>query len=359
MTQLSIQTLAMYIGGTIDTADQARLEDSIHGVNKIEDAGEGEVTFLANAKYARFAETTHAACIIVDHDFQPPTGLRSVLIRVAQPQQAFLKLVQYFEARYRTSIQTTSGFRHPTAVVADSARVDATASIGAHVIVSNGCSIGAGAALHSGVVLYDNVSIGEGSVLHANVVCYDGTRIGARCLIHAGTVLGADGFGFAERTDGSFEKIPQIGTVVIEDDVEIGANCTIDRAALGSTVIEQGVKLDNLIHIAHNAVLGEHTAIAAQTGVSGSTRIGKRNRIAGQVGFVGHISTSDNVVVLAQSGVSKSLDNKGVYFGSPAKSHADALKQEAALRQLPQLLKEFRALKTELENLKAQQQSSS
>ncbi len=188
------------------------------------------------------------------------------------------------------------------------------------------------------VFIGENVTIGEDCVINPSVVIYDGTVIGDRVVIGAGTVVGYDGFGFAPMGDGTFMKVPQIGNVIIEDDVEIGANCTIDRATISHTIIRKGVKLDNLIHIAHNVEIGENTVIAAQTGISGSTKIGKHNMIAGQVGMIGHIETAENVVVIAQSGVSKSITKSGTYFGSPAKEHRTALKIEGAIRSLPELL---------------------
>jgi UDP-3-O-[3-hydroxymyristoyl] glucosamine N-acyltransferase len=274
----------------------------------------------------------------VRRDNVPQEAHQTTLLYVDDPQAAFLRAVQYFYPQNIFSQFASQGLRHPSAVIAESAQIDASARIGANVVVGEHCTIGAN------------------TCLYANVVCYDRTEIGAHCIIHAGTVLGSDGFGFVEKSDGSFEKIPHVGNVVIGDHVEIGANCTIDRAALGSTRIESGVKLDNLIHVAHNVVIGENTAIAAQTGVSGSTRLGKRNRVAGQVGFVGHITTADDITIFAQSGVSKPLRRKGTYFGTPAKPHYKAAREEVATRQLVEALQEIRALRAEI-NLLQQQKS--
>jgi UDP-3-O-[3-hydroxymyristoyl] glucosamine N-acyltransferase len=341
--------IATIVNARIDELSEAVLAQEVTGVGTLEAATQGQITFLANPKYARFIPTTQASYILVPRDFQPSAPLSATLLRVDNPQAAFLLVVKHFAPE--PVLQR--GFRHSSAVIHESARVHPSVYVGPHVSIEAGCELAEDVVIHAGVVLYPNTSVGAGSTLHANVVCYHDTHIGERCIIHAGAVIGADGFGFAEQADGSFEKIPQIGNVVIQDDVEIGANCTIDRAALGSTTIEHGVKLDNLIHVAHNAVIGEHTAIAAQAGVSGSTRLGKRNRVAGQVGFVGHISTADDVVVFAQSGVSKAITHKGIYFGYPAQAHTDELKQQAALRQLPALLAEVRRLQQEIERLKS------
>jgi UDP-3-O-[3-hydroxymyristoyl] glucosamine N-acyltransferase len=341
--------LATIVNASIDELPDDILAQEVTGVGTLEAATQGQITFLANPKYVKFVLATQASYILVPHNFQLSEPITATLLRVENPQASFLLAVKHFAPERPIQL----GFRHPSAYIHETAHIHPSACIGSHVSIDEGCTIGENAVLHAGVVLYPNTSIGASSTLHANVVCYQNTSIGERCIIHAGTVIGADGFGFAEQAGGGFEKIPQIGNVVIYDDVEIGANCTIDCAALGSTTIERGVKLDNLIHVAHNVVIGEHTAVAAQAGISGSTRLGKRNRVAGQVGFVGHITTADDVVVFAQSGVSKSLLNPGIYFGYPAQSHSDELKQQAALRRLPALLAEVRRLQQEIERLKS------
>jgi UDP-3-O-[3-hydroxymyristoyl] glucosamine N-acyltransferase len=354
----TLHELTQLVGGILDIGLNTSLDDGssvdapesssdiisslvITGLNTIEDAGAGELTFLANPKYARFVETTGASCILVARDFVRSSYVRTPFLRVDDPYNAFLLALKYFypETVYASGV-------HPTAVIAKSAQIDNSATIGANVVVGENCVIGAGVVLRPGVILYDGVSIGTASVVHSRVVCYERTEIGKRCIVHAGAVLGADGFGFAEQTDKSFQKIPQVGNVVVGDDVEIGANSTIDRATLGSTQIMNGVKLDNLVHVAHNVVIGDHTAIAAQTGISGSTHLGKHNRIAGQVGFVGHIRTADDVVVYAQSGVAKSIDEKGVYFGAPTKPLMEELRLQGSLKQLPTLVNDVRQLKS-------------
>jgi UDP-3-O-[3-hydroxymyristoyl] glucosamine N-acyltransferase len=353
-TAHTIASVGALLSASMSEVSVRDREVEIRGVNTIQDAQRGELTFLANPKYAQYLTTTKASCVLVAQDFDADeilalSSVPPLLLRVENPQAAFALVL----AEYAPDTSMEAGFRDSTAVIHASAEVHESAHIGAHVSIGAGCTVGAGAVLHAGVRLYAGVSIGAGSVLHSNVVCYHQTSIGAGCVIHAGAVLGADGFGFAEQKDGSFTKIPQIGNVVVEDDVEIGANCTIDRAALGSTRIGRGVKIDNLVHIAHNVHIGDNTAIAAQAGVSGSTTLGARNRVAGQVGFVGHITTADDVVVFAQSGVSKSLPERGIYFGYPARPHRESLRIEAALRNLPELAKEVERLKRELAQMQA------
>jgi UDP-3-O-[3-hydroxymyristoyl] glucosamine N-acyltransferase len=237
-------------------------------------------------------------------------------------------------------------------VIAPSAAIGAGAAIGAHVVIGERSSVGSRCTLGPGTVLGDDVILGEASQIASNVSIRERCRIGARAIIHAGAVIGADGFGFAPKPDGTYEKIPHRGTVVIEDDVEIGANSTIDRATIGETRLCTGVKLDNLVQVAHNVVIGEHTVIAAQSGISGSTRIGKHCMVAGQVGFAGHLEIADHTSFGAQSGVPKSVTKPGAtYFGTPAKELHQRLRIEAALTELPELLAQVRSLKEQLDRL--------
>jgi UDP-3-O-[3-hydroxymyristoyl] glucosamine N-acyltransferase len=273
------------------------------------------------------------------------------LIKVDDAYSSFLIVLQKFAP---SSVQPPAGV-HPTAVIASSAKLGENVAIGVHVVIGEKCTVGGNTKIYPNTVLGDGVVIGDDSLLYANVTVREQCVIGNRVSIHSGTVIGSDGFGFAPTSDGTYKKIPQLGNVVIEDDVEIGANCTIDRATMGETRICRGVKLDNLIHVAHNCVIGENTVIAAQTGVSGSTKIGKQCVIAGQVGFVGHIEIADRITIGAQSGVSKSLRESGkTYFGYPAKEHHEALRQEGAIRQLPELIAVVRQLQKRIEELEAE-----
>lgn len=322
----------------------------ITGVQTLDGATPVDVTFLAKASYAAALRSTSAGCVVLreaDAEYAPSAAC----IIVDNPYRSIVEIItmMYPPARLAEGLRDTSATIDPTAVV------DPSAAIAAGCRIAAGCVVGAHAQLHPNVVLEEGTQIGANTILHPNVVCYHDTMIGQRCIVHGGAVIGSDGFGFVERPDKSFVKIPQVGRVRIGDDVEIGANTTIDRAAIGETVIEDGVKLDNLIHIAHGVHIGANTAIAAQTGVSGSTTLGKRNRLAGQVGVVGHISTADDVVVFAQSGVGKTLSTPGVYFGSPVKEHRTALRIEAALRNLPELVQELDTLRREVDLLKKAQ----
>jgi len=332
--------IANAVGGELRGND----DSLIVALNRIEFATEGELAFLSTPSYAKFLAITKASCVLLSAgiDVEVPDGL--CVIVVDDAYRAFVKLMHEFHPPLRIE----AGLRHATAWIHPSATLHESAAVSAGCSIAEGCTVGADVQLHPNVVLYPGCHIGQGTVIHANVSCLPGTSIGTNCLLHAGSVIGADGFGFLENADGSFDKVPQVGTVHIGDNVEIGSNVTIDRAAVGATIISNGVKIDNLVHIAHNVSIGEDSAIAAQAGISGSTKIGKRNRIAGQVGMIGHISTVDDVIVAAQSGVSKSITTKGAYFGSPAKEHRTALRMEAALRQLPHLLAEVHEIQQRL-----------
>jgi UDP-3-O-[3-hydroxymyristoyl] glucosamine N-acyltransferase len=334
--------IAGRLGGTLIGRGDLQIE----GAGRIEFAQVGEITFLANPRYAKFVHLTGASCIIISKDLDVKEQSEKAFIRVDDPYRAFVAVLKLFSPK-----SFKKPYHAPSAVIAGSARLPEDCYIGENCVIGENCIIGDRVVLKANVVLYDNVSIGNDTVLHANVTCYDNTRIGENTIIHAGAVIGSDGFGNLENPDGSWEKIPQLGNVIIGNNVEIGANTTIDRATLGSTIIENGVRLDNLIHIAHNVVVGENTAMAAQAGISGSTKIGARNRIGGQVGIVGHVEIADDVMILAQSGVSKAISEKGQYFGTPAVEARAAFRKEAALKQLPELLKEFRTLKSEIEML--------
>lgn len=325
----------------------------IRRVAKIEEAGEGDITFVANPKYARFLTSTRASAVIVARNLAipPDDGARPVLVRVDDPYTSFLFVLQAFNP---PQPPLPLGI-HPTAVIDSTARLGTDVRVGAHAVIGPRCRIGDGAILSHNVVLGSDVEVGSGTLVYSNVTVREGCRIGARVIIQPGAVIGSDGFGFAPLPDGSYRKIPQMGIVVVEDDVEIGANCTIDRATMGETKIGKGTKLDNLIQVAHNVVIGEHTVIAAQTGISGSTKIGSHCMIAGQVGFTGHIEIADGTKIGAQSGVHRSVTEKGTtIFGYPAYPQRQALRMAGAMPQLPDLLATVRELKEEVEKLRKQ-----
>ncbi len=324
-------------------------------VAKIEDASSGDITFMTNLKYKIHLKTTLASAILISNDAQFDELLHRTVpisvLKVSDPYRSFLKLVNTFHP----PIKPPPKGIHPTAIIATDAIIGDCASIGAYVVIGQRCKVGTETTIHHGCVLSDDVEIGEKSLLYTNVTVREQCRIGNRVIIHSGSVIGSDGFGFAPKPDGSYEKIPQRGIVVIEDDVEIGANCTIDRATIGETIIQTGVKLDNLIQVGHNVVIGEHTVIAAQTGISGSSKIGKYCSLGGQVGLTGHISIADRTKIGAQSGVPKTIKEPGkTYFGYPAREIQDTLKIEGAVRQLPELLYEFRKLQKQIEEIERQ-----
>jgi UDP-3-O-[3-hydroxymyristoyl] glucosamine N-acyltransferase len=316
--------------------------NKISRLNRIEYAEEGDLTFFSDKKYLKHLHTTNATCILVPKGLGlAPNKANQTFIEVDNPYLAFFKLLLINDTYY-TQFKS---FIHPTAIIGEGTEIGETAYIGANVVIGKNCKIGKDTILSPNVTLYDNVQIGNNCILHSNVVCYYDTVIGNNCIIHAGAVIGSDGFGFIENKDGSYTKIPQLGNVVIGDNVEIGANTTIDRAVVGSTIIENGVKIDNLVQIAHNVHIGENTAMAAQVGISGSTKIGKRNRLAGQVGIAGHIEITDDVTLEAKSGVAKSILESGVYFGAPPKKKIEAFKILMASNELPELVIQFNKLK--------------
>ncbi len=322
-------------------------ELQITGVSKIEESKEGEITFLANPKYTKFLKETKASAVIVSQEVKD--GGEKSIIRTKNPYYAFLQTVNLF---YPPLPLMEKGI-HPTAIINEGTKLGRDLAIGPYVVIGKKCSIGDQTIIMPEVVIGDEVKIGEGCILYAHVCLREKVVIGNRVILHNGVVVGSDGFGFAPE-GGKYFKIPQVGNVVIEDDVEIGANVTIDRATLGETRIKQGAKLDNLIQVAHNCTIGENTVIAAQTGLSGSTHLGKGVRIGGQVGFAGHLEVGDGVSIGAQSGVHKSVPAGEFIFGYPAKPHREEFRIQAALKKLPQLLKEIKSMKEKIEKLEGQ-----
>ena len=320
-------------------------EREIHGLAKIEEAKEGELTFLANPKYARYLPDSQASAIIVAHDFQAPAELVPTLLRVADPYESFRILL---EEAAKAIAQPTPGI-DPQAYVDETAKIGTGVYIGPFAYVGPHAVIGAGAQIYPQVYVGPGVQIGAGSILFPQVKVYHTCQVGDHCIIHAGTVIGSDGFGFAPQPDGSFKKIPQTGNVVLEDEVEIGANSCIDRATMGSTLIQRGAKLDNLVQIAHNVVIGPYTVIAAQAGIAGSTSIGSGCMIGGQAGIVGHLRIADRTMIDAQSGVNRSIKQGGQAFrGSPVQPHRQQLKSEVLFRRLEEMSHKIHQLEKEL-----------
>jgi len=297
-------------------------------------AGNGDITFAAEKKYVDNLKSCNASAIIVPIDFSEPEQNKTYILS-NNPYQSFLKLVYLVN----DSIEEVNKIIHNSAVIADDVQIDKSCFIGPNVVIQKGCKIGKNNTINGNTVIYSGSVIGENNLIHSNVSIYHNTQIGDNCIFHANCVIGSDGFGYLEQKDGSYNKIPQIGNVIIEDNVEIGANTTIDRAFVGSTIIRKGVKIDNLVQIGHNCQIGENTAIVSQTGVAGSTIIGQRVRLAGQVGIAGHIEIADDVVLYAKSGVHTSIKQKGEYFGIPARPKDEAFRIVYALGKLPEIIK--------------------
>lgn len=334
--EITAKDLAELLGGTLEgdgmvTANQ---------ISKIDQSVSGTLSFLANPKYEEYIYSCVSSMVLVSKDFTPKKSISPTMIRVEDPYAAFTFLLEKFAAIQieKSGIEQPS-FIDTTAITGENIYVGAFAYIGKKVTLGNGVKI------YPGSYIGDGTTIGDDSIVYAGVKIYHDTCIGKNCIIHAGSVLGADGFGHAPQPDGSYKKIPQIGNVIIEDDVEIGASCTIDRATMGSTFIRKGAKLDNLIQVAHNADIGPHTVIAAQAGISGSTSIGAHCMIGGQVGFVGHISVAEGTKIGAQSGIMNHISEPGKsWIGSPIYEIRDSFKMQAVYRNLPELQKRVNEL---------------
>ncbi|HMH24014.1 MAG TPA: UDP-3-O-(3-hydroxymyristoyl)glucosamine N-acyltransferase [Puia sp.] len=345
--QFTAAQIALLINGRIEGNPDA----AVGSFGKIEEAVAGQLAFLANPKYEEHLYTTSASIIIINEPQELKQTVKATLIRVPDAYTAFATLLskyQEIEAQQLTGIQEPS-YISKTATLGEKVFVGAFAYLGENVRIGNNVKI------HPQVYIGNNVKIGDHTQLHAGVKIYHDCVIGQHVTIHAGSVIGSDGFGFAPQTDGSFKKVPQIGNVVVEDHVEIGSNATIDRATIGSTIIRAGAKLDNLIQIAHNVEVGNHTVIAAQAGVSGSTKIGSHVMIGGQAGIVGHIQIADGAKINAQSGVSKSIKQpNAAVTGSPAFDYTSALRSQALSRNLPGLEKRLRELEDLVKQLLAE-----
>lgn len=316
----------------------------IFRVAGIDEAGPRDLTFVSNRKYVSRIKNTRATAIILGEDI-PPVAIPS--LRTDDPYLAFARALEIFFA----PVPPEPGV-HPSGAIAADVVIPDGVSIGAYVVIGKGCKIAPGVVIYPHVVLYPNVTVGSNSVLHSHVIVREGCVLGNHVILQNGVVVGSDGFGFAPTKDGSFYKICQTGRVLIEDDVEVGANTTIDRAAVGDTIIRRGAKLDNLVQIGHGAQVGEDSVLAAQVGVAGSTRLGKGVWVGGQVGFAGHLEVGDKAIVTAQSGTSHDIPPGAVMSGSPAFENAAWLRATAAFAKLPQLVRKVRDLEKEIEQLK-------
>jgi UDP-3-O-[3-hydroxymyristoyl] glucosamine N-acyltransferase len=332
----TLKELAALCGGEL-RGDPAQ---RINGVASLSEAGPGEITFYADPRYMARLRKTGASAVFVPLDFSEQTV--AAQIRVANPSKAFEQVVLKLAPK---PIAFAVGV-HPTAVVDATAKIGNGVSIQPHAVVESGAIIGDNSVIGASSYVGHETMIGVSCLIYPNVTIRERTQIGTRVIIHSGAVIGADGFGF-EFVEGRYQKIPQIGIVQIDDDAEIGANTTIDRARFGRTWIQEGVKIDNLVQIAHNVIIGKHSIIAAQTGISGSTRVGEKVMMAGQVGVIGHLTIDDNTIIAAQSGISKDLPG-GAWFGSPAVPLSEAKRQIAWIHRLGKLFDRVKTLEKKL-----------
>ncbi|MCC2545041.1 UDP-3-O-(3-hydroxymyristoyl)glucosamine N-acyltransferase [Hymenobacter sp. BT175] len=335
--EFTVGQIAEVLKGTVEGDASLRIDR----LAKIEEAQPGALAFLSNQKYEPHLYSTRASAVIVSHSqaLRQPVG--AVLIRVDDPYLSFTMLLEFYQQATRTGRR---GVEEPCFMGANS-RIGDNHYRGAFSYIGEGCEIGDDVVIFPHVYIGDRCRIGNGTILYSGAKLYAETVVGARCVIHAGAVLGSDGFGFAPQPDGSYRPIPQIGNVVLEDNVSIGANATIDCATMGSTIIREGAKIDNLVQVAHNVEIGRHTVVAAQTGISGSTKIGDFCVLAGQTGIAGHLSLANRTTVTAQSGVGKSIKTEGILLqGSPAFNLRDSLRANAIFRHLPELERRLDAL---------------
>jgi UDP-3-O-[3-hydroxymyristoyl] glucosamine N-acyltransferase len=346
-----MQFTALQIATLIKGKIEGDPESKVSHVAKIEEATEGSLSFIANPKYEEYLYSTNASIIIINDSLDIREDVKPTLIRVKDAYSSFAFLLEKYNEIVSRSGK--NGIEQPS-YISKTASIGKEVYIGAFTYIGDNVIIGDRVKIFPGSYIGDNVVINEDSKIFAGVKIYDGCSLGSRVVVHSGTVIGGDGFGFAPQKDGTYKKVPQIGNVIIEDDVEIGANTTIDRATMGSTCIRKGVKLDNLIQIAHNVEVGENTVIAAQSGISGSTKVGRNCIIGGQVGIVGHIHLADGTRINAQSGLSKSITMPNtVLTGSPAFDYKSSLKSQAIFRNLPELHQRLLKLEETIEELTA------
>ncbi|WP_288734818.1 UDP-3-O-(3-hydroxymyristoyl)glucosamine N-acyltransferase [uncultured Phocaeicola sp.] len=342
--EFSAKQIAEYIHGTIIGDENA----TVHTFAKIEEGIAGALSFLSNPKYTHYIYNTQSSIVLVNKDFEPEHEIKATLIKVDNAYESLAKLMMLYEA----SLPKKQGI-DPLASVATNAKIGNNVYIGAFACIEEGAEIGDNTYIHPHVTVGCNAKVGANTILYPNVTIYHDCRVGNNCILHAGSVIGADGFGFAP-TENGYEKIPQIGIAILEDDVEIGANTCVDRATMGATIIRKGVKLDNLIQIAHNVEVGSHTVMASQVGIAGSTKIGERCTFAGQVGVAGHITIGDHVTVGAQSGIPGNIKSGTTLMGYPAIDPKQFARSAVIYKKLPDMYTELGYLKREIEELKKQ-----
>jgi len=342
--EFTASTIAGFLKGEIEGNPDIK----VNAIAKIEEGHEGALSFLANPKYEHFIYETKSSVVLVNKSFVPTGSIGATLIRVENSYEAFASLLRLVDqARPRKK-----GI-HPTAIIETSARVGSDVFVGPYAYIGENCIIGDGCSIYPHVYIGDNTRLGNNCTLNPGVTIYHDCLLGEGCIIHAGSVIGSDGFGFAPQSDNEYMKIPQLGNVVLEDHVEIGANVAIDRATMGSTIIRKGVKLDNLIQIGHNVEVGENTVMAAQTGISGSTKIGKNCMFGGQVGLAGHIKIADGTKIGAQGGILGDVKEENtVIIGSPAIEVKKFLRSSVIFKKLPEMKVKIDSLEKEIESLK-------
>jgi UDP-3-O-[3-hydroxymyristoyl] glucosamine N-acyltransferase len=346
--EFKAQLIADFLGGTIEGDVNATVTD----VAKIEEGKPGTLSFLSNPKYNKYLYETEATIVIVNQDMQLESKVKATLIRVPDAYKAFASLLEL----YQQAKGSKAGIENPS-FIDNSATLGNDIYCGAFAYIGKNVRVGNNVKMFPHVYIGDNSVIGDNSILYSGVKIYEDTKIGNACIIHAGAVIGSDGFGFAPSGDGTYTKIPQVGNVILEDNVEIGANTTIDCATMGSTIIRKGTKIDNLVQIAHNVEIGENTVMAALCGIAGSTRVGKNCRFGGQVGVAGHLTIGDNVNLGAMSGVSNNIKSDRTVLLAPAMDIAQAAKVAVVYRNLPalrdqviDLAKQVAQLKTKIES---------
>ncbi len=333
--------IAGILNGTVDGDDNV----AVSKLAKIEEGSKGSLTFLANPKYTHYIYSTQASITIVNNDFVASGELSTTLIRVENAYKAFSQLLEY----YNQVKMNKTGIESPV-FISETAKYGENLYLGAFSYIGENVKIGDNVKIYPNVYIGDNVIVGDNTILFTGAKIYSETVIGKSCILNSGVVIGADGFGFTPNEKGEYNKVPQTGNVILEDNVDVGPGTTIDRATLGSTLIKNGVKLDNQIQIAHNVTIGENTVIAAQTGVAGSTKIGKNCIIGGQVGIAGHIIIGDNVKIQAQSGIGRNVKDNETLQGSPALNYGDYNKSYVYFKNLPKIMERFNIVEKKLDN---------
>lgn len=334
--ELTAKNIAKFLNGKVEGNQDVVVND----VSKIEEGKPGSLTFLANPKYSKYIYSTSASIVLVNESFVAEHKIDSTLIRVEDAYRAFATLLDMYNKNTRQLKGTD-----PQTHIDKTVEIDESVYVGPFAYIGKNAKIGKNVQIHPQVYIGDNAEIGDNTILYPGVKVFDACIVGKKCIIHGGTIIGSDGFGFAPKNQADYKKIPQIGNVIIEDNVEIGSNSSIDRATMGSTIIRTGVKMDNLVQIAHNVEIGEHTVMASQVGVAGSTKVGKNCMIGGQVGIVNHLTIADEVKIAAQSGIGSSIYEKGAIIqGSPAFNIKEYQKSLVIFKNLPKFQKEIYAL---------------